>query len=191
MYVHYPAAHQLAYIMLLKEYEDYTEDETMRVALTIWQGRISPVFDTARSMIVADIEEARLLSQRNETFGDDSAQEKIGRLHALGVDVLVCGAVSRPLADLAVSRGIRLLPFVSGELGEVLTAVIAGRMPDAAFAMPGCGRGCGRRFRTRRGGCATMPHGAPRSCDSEAEKIGPPELGAKGRRRTGRGPGCE
>jgi len=142
----------------------------MKVALTIWEGRISPVFDTARTLLLADIEEGRPVSLRDETFSGDSAQEKITRLHSLGVEVLVCGAVSRPLADLVCSCGIRLIPFVSGELSEVLEAVIAGRMPDTAFSMPGCGCRRGRRLRTRRVVCADNPQRSSVAIERKKDK---------------------
>lgn len=119
----------------------------MRVALTVWEGRISPVLDTARSAAIADVENGTTITQRDETLTEDSPHGKVSQLRALGVEVLVCGAVSRPLANLVSSTGIRLIPFVAGELGEVLAAVIAGRIPDSAFSMPGCGCQRRRRFR--------------------------------------------
>lgn len=142
----------------------------MRIALTEWQGRISPVLDTARALVVADIEDGALISRRDEAFSGDMVQEKIARLRALGVELLVCGAVSRPLAESIVSSGIRLVPFVSGDIGEVLQAVTARRMPDPAFAMPGCRCGRGRRFRARRGSCVENPNSASRSIELVEEK---------------------
>ncbi len=129
----------------------------MKVALTVWEDRISPVLDTARSAVIAEIEDGKFLSRQVMTFDDDSAQGKIARLRSLGVEVLVCGAVSRPLADMLCSCGIRLFPFVSGNVSDVLDAVIAGKMPNAMFAMPGCGCGRGRQLRARRGGCERNP----------------------------------
>lgn len=134
----------------------------MRVALTTWDGRISPVFDTARAAMVAEIEGGRPVSRWDEVFTGDSVQEKIARFQALGVEVLVCGAISCPVAATVSSCGIRLIPFVSGEIGAVLEAVIEGRIPATAFSMPGCrcgGPGFGRHgsggpgFGGRRRGC--------------------------------------
>jgi len=126
----------------------------VRVALTVWEGRISPVFDTAQSVLVVDLEKGNPISRHNETLHGDSVQEKIEKLRALGVETLVCGAVSRPLADWVKTSGIRLFPFVSGDLDDVLDAVATGRIPDASFSMPGCGCRCTRRVRRRRSGNA-------------------------------------
>ncbi len=124
----------------------------MKIAVTVWQGRVSPVLDTAQSLVIAEIESGMLLARREEAFPGNRPHQKAARLCALGVNMLVCGAVSRPLAELITASGIRLIPFVSGELGEVLEALAAGRLPDRAFAMPGCGcRKKRRQYRHR--GC--------------------------------------
>jgi hypothetical protein len=56
--------------------------------------------------------------------------------------------VSQALAEMVVARGIRLIPFVAGETGEVAAAFAAGSLPSPAMAMPGC---CGRRLRFQHG----------------------------------------
>lgn len=132
----------------------------MKTAVTVWEGRVSPVLDTAQSLVVAEIEAGRVLSQREETFLGNMPHEKVARLCALGVNVLVCGAVSRPLAELISSSGIHLIPFVSGELGEVLEAMAAGHLPDRAFSMPGCGCRQEHRYRRRRRRCSAQQPGA-------------------------------
>ncbi len=135
----------------------------MKAAVTVWEGRISPVLDTARSLVVADIEAGGWTSQHEEIFPDDAPQEKVSRLCALGVEVLVCGAVSRPLAELISSSGIRLVPFVSGGLDEILTALADERLPDPAFSMPGCGCRQGHRFRGRHRMCSSRRPSVRRS----------------------------
>jgi hypothetical protein len=42
--------------------------------------------------------------------------------------------------------GIRLIPFVAGDLREVIRAWLGGKLECDAFAMPGC---CGRSLRRR------------------------------------------
>lgn len=125
----------------------------MKVALTIWEGRISPVLDTAQVLLIAEITDGQAVARREERFAGSSAHEKVAQLRALGVEVLVCGAVSRPLAEAFAAGGVRLIPYVSGESGEVLDAVAAGELSNPAFAMPGCGCGHGRGPRGNRGGC--------------------------------------
>ena len=131
----------------------------MRMALPIWDGRISPVFDTARRLLVLEVEGAGALTRHEESLPEDMAAGRVSRLVGMGVGVLVCGAVSRPLAEMIAASGIRLIPFVSGDVEEVIQAFLAGKLPGPAFLMPGCSGGQ-RRFRGGRG-CRGWRGGMP------------------------------
>ncbi len=65
----------------------------------------------------------------------------------MGIDALVCGAISRPQEAFLQAYGVAVVPFVTGNLREVVDAWGAGTLGSDTFAMPGCGRGRGRRFR--------------------------------------------
>lgn len=118
----------------------------MKAAFAHWDRRIAPVFDTARRIHVAEIEAGRIVAEREETLADDMPVRKALRLAELGVETLVCGAITRPLHAIVASYGIRVIPFVAGDLGEVIQAWLRGGLEGEDFAMPGCrGRGRGRR----------------------------------------------
>jgi len=118
----------------------------MRVALAVWESRVSPVFDTARQILVADVEDGQIVNRHHEVLGEDGPLRKAARLRELGVDVLICGAVSRPLADVIAASGIRLVPFVTGDVEQTLAAYSQGTPLAPAFLMPGCGRRRRRQF---------------------------------------------
>ena len=40
----------------------------------------------------------------------------------LGIDVLICGAISRPMETSIFSQGIKLYPFVRGTVDEIVNA---------------------------------------------------------------------
>ncbi|MFH0965685.1 MAG: NifB/NifX family molybdenum-iron cluster-binding protein [Planctomycetota bacterium] len=116
------------------------------MAMPIWNGRISPVFDTAQRLLVCDLEKGEVLSRREEDIRAGTPDCRVTQLTRHGIDALVCGAISRPLAGMVVASGVRLVPFVAGAVDDVLRAFVAGELPDPAFLMPGC---CGRRRRFR------------------------------------------
>ena len=62
------------------------------------------------------------------------------------VDVLVCGAISWSLEALLNSNGIRVIPFVCGDVADVVQAFRDDTLKDEQYAMPGCcrKRRCGR-----------------------------------------------
>lgn len=112
----------------------------MRVALAVWDGRISPVFDVAQQLALYEVEgdSARGPVEAALTAVDPAA--RAAEVSNLGVETLVCGAVSRPLAMMLSARGIQVMPFTAGDTEEVLQAFVEQRLPDPRLCMPGCGR---------------------------------------------------
>jgi len=144
---------KLEWIMLTTGMLTDQDTRTQRIAVTVWDGRVSPVFDTAQCVTLSDIAAGVAGARRDAPIPGDTLQHKIARLRALGVDLLVCGAISQPAAEWLAASGIRLISFVSGDVDEVIAAVAAQRITDPSFAMPGCG--CRRQHGARRGrGCA-------------------------------------
>lgn len=116
----------------------------MKAAFAHWDHRIAPVFDIARWIHVAEAESGRIVAETEEVLADDMPVRKALRLAELGVGTLVCGAISRPLQAMVAAYGIRVIPFVAGDLREVIQAWLSGGLKGDDFAMPGC---CGRRRR--------------------------------------------
>ena len=116
----------------------------MKAAFAYWKNRIAPVFDVARQIRVVEAESERIVSETEEIQLDDLPVQKVIRLAGLGVGMLVCGAISRSLREMVAAYGIQVVPFVAGDLREVIQAWLSGGLKGDDFAMPGC---CGRRRR--------------------------------------------
>lgn len=122
----------------------------MLVAIPIWQGRVSPVFDVAGQVLLIELEESVEKSRREQLLPDEGPDRRVDRIAEQGVGTLICGAISRLLESLLVARGIHVIPQVCGSVDEVLDAFNAGELHDERFAMPGCcGRRKGRQHRCR------------------------------------------
>ncbi len=113
----------------------------MKAAFAHWDGRIAPVFDTAGRVRIIEVQAGRIVGEAHETLPEDAPAQKALRLAGLEIDTLVCGAISRTLYGMITAYGIQVIPFVAGDLGEVVAAWQAGTLEHDAFAMPGC---CGR-----------------------------------------------
>jgi predicted Fe-Mo cluster-binding NifX family protein len=125
----------------------------MRIALAVWNGRISPVFDSSRNLLVVEIEGGGKATESEQTLAETLPQLRVAHLVRLGVQTLICGAITQPLAAMIEAADIRLIPFVAGDVRSVLEVFMSGNLPGPTFWMPGCGRGLGRwRGRGRRGG---------------------------------------
>ena len=122
----------------------------MKIAIPYWQGRVSPVFDVAATLLVVEVEGNTERSRQDVPFQIEEFQARAARLAELGVGVLVCGAISRPMEIAVRAQGIEVVPQTCGDLECVLHAYVGGRLDQASFLMPGC---CGRRRRRGRGQC--------------------------------------
>ena len=115
----------------------------MKVAFAIWNKRIAPVFDTAREVLVVDVSEGKIVNEFCEKLSATSSiQERLDRLRSVGVELLVCGAVSRFVKDQVETQGIEVHAFVSGDVREVIQAWLNNEIDRDAYVMPGC---CRRR----------------------------------------------
>ena len=94
----------------------------MNIVLPTWNERVSPVFDTSRRLLIVQIQEDGSENMREMALDEVSPALKVNMLKELGADVLICGAVSNPVAGLVEAANIRLIPWVSGGVEEVLAA---------------------------------------------------------------------
>ena len=126
----------------------------MRVGIPIWNGRVSPVLDTAERVVVVDTETEADNVREEVALEPRRLPLRAARIAALRLDVLVCGAVSRPLAEMLTAAGVPVHPWIAGELEDVLLALTTGQLDRSRYRMPGCCEGRGRRAgrgRTQRG----------------------------------------
>lgn len=112
----------------------------MKLAITVWNGRIAPLFDVARMMVVARTEAYGRPIQVVSSFEMEQALPalKAATLRAMEVDAVVCGAISREYEEALLDAGMELDAFVAGDMAEVLHAWSLGTLRVQGFSMPGC-----------------------------------------------------
>lgn len=122
----------------------------MKIALTRWGSRVSPLFDTAQQIVLLDLQGREVAGRREINISSVPPVFKADFLANQGVRVLICGGISGFFYQQLLARGIRVVPWVTGEVEDVIRAYLRDRLHWKRFLMPGCG-GCGRRFRGGRG----------------------------------------
>lgn len=124
----------------------------MRIAAPIHEGRISPVLDVARRFLVMEVQDAHETNRSEVRLENTEFLARARWIVQLDWQVIVCGAISRPLETLLVASGVKVIPNTCGPVDEVLLAYLSGKLDSSAFLMPGCAcRGRGRRRRHRGG----------------------------------------
>lgn len=110
----------------------------MKVAVTIWGNRISPVFDASRRLLIVEIDGGRVTERTHVLFDPEKPSSLTRTLAALEVKVIICGAVSQVPAAIIVAGGIGLIPFITGEVDRILDTYAKGGALVPDFVMPGC-----------------------------------------------------
>ncbi|NLC71371.1 MAG: hypothetical protein GX751_08455 [Desulfuromonadaceae bacterium] len=113
----------------------------MKAAFTVWNDRIAPVFDVAGRLYLLEMEAGAVVAERQIGLPRALPMEKALSLQRLGIEELVCGAISRSMEIAITTRGIHVIPFVAGDFRRVVQAWLDGTLQSDRFAMPGC---CGR-----------------------------------------------
>ena len=109
----------------------------MKIVLSQWQGRISPVFDVSDTLCLIAIENGRETQRTNVLLSNRHTFGRAKEISDLGIDVLFCGAVSHVLETALINAGIQVFSFICGDLEDVVAAFAQGKWEDDLFLMPG------------------------------------------------------
>jgi predicted Fe-Mo cluster-binding NifX family protein len=123
----------------------------MKVAIPVYGDFVSNVFDFAHKLLLVDIENGKETKRFEVGLEGLSLPQRADHLKTHDVDVLVCGAVSQLLANMVIQSGIEILPYVTGNIEDVIGAYMAGQLIRPEFCMPGCWLGARVGLRRRRG----------------------------------------
>ena len=127
----------------------------MKIALSVWKDCISTVFDAADQLLVVEKNGDGELKRTFFRLNSADGASRTMQLKEMKIDVLICGAISRPQEAAIAATGITVHPFMRGSVQEIIDAYESGQLHTAAFALPGCrGRGFGAGRGKQRGkGC--------------------------------------
>jgi predicted Fe-Mo cluster-binding NifX family protein len=112
----------------------------MRVAIPLWQGRVSPVFDEASRILLVDISDSQEQHRKEEYLPDQNPFERARLLPKLGVDLLICGMISQTQQVAISASGVRIISCICGSMEDVIAALLEDRIDCSELRMPGCGR---------------------------------------------------
>lgn len=117
------------------------------LAISTWNDQVSTTFDFADTLLVVETDGGREVSRREVQLGRGPVGMRARSMRDLAVEVVLCGAVSQPMAQAVSRAGIQIIPFVSGSVDTVLAAYLCGLLAGPRFLQPGCPPGARRRWR--------------------------------------------
>ena len=110
------------------------------IAIPVWNGRISPLMDTAGQLMIVTLEENSQITKTAVTIPQQNISGMINFLHELNINVLICGAISHQLEQHLASSDMEIYPWVGGDVDEIINAYFNGIISNHNFMLPGCGR---------------------------------------------------
>jgi predicted Fe-Mo cluster-binding NifX family protein len=127
----------------------------MKIALSVWKDCISTVFDAADQLVVVEKDGDGVRKRTTFRLNSADGASRAMQLKEMEIDVLICGAISRPQEAAIAATGITVHPFMRGSVQEIIDGYESGQLHTEAFVLPGChGRGFGvGRGRQRGRGC--------------------------------------
>jgi predicted Fe-Mo cluster-binding NifX family protein len=108
-----------------------------RTAIPVFMGRVSPVLDTCTQFGLLEPDRNHEIVRRTVPVKGNSIYERAGEIKNLGVEVIICGAVSDAFFNLLKESDIDLVCGITGDVEEVIDAYSKGALVQARFRMPG------------------------------------------------------
>jgi predicted Fe-Mo cluster-binding NifX family protein len=90
------------------------------IAVPSFQERVSPLLDVSDRYAIFETENGEIKQKVTITVPSESGPQRIEKLKDIGVNTIICGAVSGYVAHIVDEKGIRLFPMIYGPIDEVI-----------------------------------------------------------------------
>ena len=118
----------------------FRASEVMKIAIPTWNGRISPVMDTARQLMIVERSKEHEVSKTIVEIPVMGVSNLAQFLKGLQIDVLICGAISHQLEQMLIAAGVKSFPWYRGDVDKIVAAHSGGFLHNEDFLLPGCRR---------------------------------------------------
>ncbi len=126
----------------------------MKVAIPLFNERVSPRFDFASRILLATVQDQRVVAKEELPLKGYDLFERSALLKELNVDILICGGIQCFVAkDLAYSN-VQVISTIVGDAEEALKGYLRGALSPLVaqgYKNPECQRKRSRRTRQAKG----------------------------------------
>ena len=109
----------------------------MRIAIPLFDKRISPRFDCAQGFFLAVAENGRVLKREEFPAVLWSPLERVKRLREMGVNTLICGGIDEVSSQRLILHEIKIYSWVTGLAEDALQSLLTGELESCAMVGPG------------------------------------------------------
>lgn len=93
----------------------------MKIAIPVFQTKISPRFDSTQDFILLQIEQSNVMKREKLPTKGWPLSAKINQLVDLGVDTLICGGIDLESMQQLKYKGIKVYSWITGEVEDAVT----------------------------------------------------------------------
>ena len=97
----------------------------MRLAVTRWGDKVSPLFESAAWLLVVEIDRDGICGRFEAGMRDLAPIARVRLLRGLHVDLLICGAIGRDTRNHLETAGLQVANDVCGRWDEAIKACLA------------------------------------------------------------------
>lgn len=133
----------------------YNNMKSELIALPVFQNRISPLMDVSSKYVIYETENGQIKQRMDISLNTDGESSRVEKLKEIGVDTIICGAVSGYVSHMINEKGMRLLPMIYGPVEEIIEHYLQNTLGSYCSTAGSC-KG---RKRQRRGECGRGPAG--------------------------------
>lgn len=103
---------------------------TIKAAIPVFENRVSSRLDCSESILLVSIEEGKIIQRQEIHLPHVKPLEKVQLLVHEGVRVLICGGLTEAHSNMLYGSGIKVIPWVRGEIEDVLTRFVRGTLSN-------------------------------------------------------------
>jgi len=100
----------------------------MKIAIPLFNGRISPRFDFSPEMWVVTVENGVLVEQERFPVTNLNLTQRLDQITSKGVDKVICGGIDRSSLDQLGNRGVEVVPDIMGDAELAFNLFMRGRL---------------------------------------------------------------
>lgn len=96
----------------------------MKIAIPVFQNKISPRFDNAQNFIFLDIEDDSIVDREELVTRGWIPSQTIKELIRRGVEGMICGGIDRASKQCLRHKGVLIYSWVTGEVADAVASFI-------------------------------------------------------------------
>ncbi len=122
--------------------------------------------DVSSRYAIFETEDGHIKQKMDISLNTEGETRRVEKLKEIGVDTIICGAVSGCVAHIINEKGMRLLPMIYGPVEEIIEHYLTDTLGSYC---PGPGK-CAGRPGQRRGKCGRKSAGNKKNTGREDDQ---------------------